>query len=364
MSPQRNPGFFGNNPFDRRSLNKALAASGLSLAVVPMFASPVRASDLTLYEWGGYELPEFHPEYTAATGGSPEFTFFADEEEALQKIRAGFRPDLSHPCVGSIGRWRDAGVIKPIDTARIERWDDIIPSLLEFEGLVVDGEAYFMPWEFGYTAVAYNPALIDPADQGFSLLIDPAFKGRISCGSQIDEAVVVGGVIGGFADPFVPTEDEIAQLPDIWRQLITNARFLWSTISEYEQAMASGEVAASYIWTQSIPPLAEEGVELRIVDPVLPWMCGLVLNTDGAGDEDLAYAYMNAMLDPQAGKALVELYGYGHANRNTYPLVSDEILAANGLTDPVSLLSKGIFFKAIPERDRLITMWEEVQAGI
>lgn len=257
---------------------------------------------------------------------------------ALQRNPAGL------PLVGHVGGR---------NTCRIDRWDEIIPSLLEFEGLVVDGKAYFMPWEFGYTAVAYNPALIDPA-----------FQGRVSCGSQIDEVVAVGGVIGGFADPFEPTEEEIARLPGIWHELVANARFLWSTISEYEQAMASGEVAASYIWTQSIPPLAEQGVELRIVDPVLPWMCGLVLNSGGEGNEDLAYAYMNAMLDPQAGKALVELYGYGHANRNTYPLVNDAILAANGLSDPVSLLSKGIFFKAIPEGDRLITMWEEVQAGI
>ena len=70
------------------------------------------------------------------------------------------------------------------------------------------------------------------------------------------------------------------------------------------------------------------------------------------------------MSEPPGRQGLVELYGYGHANRNTYPLVSDEILAANGLTDPVSLLSKGIFFKTIPDRDRLITMWKEVQAGI
>jgi len=349
---------------DRRSFSRGLAAAGLSVSAVPLFANQAHADELLLFEWSGYELPEFHPEYIEQTGGSPAYTFFADEEEALQKIRAGFRPDLSHPCVGTVGRWRDAGVIKPIDTSRIARFDEIIPSLLEFEGLVVDGETWFMPWEFGYTAIAYNPAMIDPGDEGFALLIDPANKGRVATGAQIDEAVAVAGVIGGFADPFEPTEAEIEQLPDIWRQLVDNCRFLWGDITEYEQALAGGEIAASYIWTQSIPMLAEQGVELKIVDPILPWMCGLVLNADGAGDEDLAYDYMNAMLDPEAGKILVEWYGYGHANRNTYPLVDEAVLAANGLSDPVSLLSKGIFFKAIPERDRLITMWEEAQAGM
>jgi len=348
----------------RRQANMALGAAGLTFAAMPL-SSARAAPNLTLFEWSGYELPEFHPEYTAKYGGEPAYSFFAEEEEALQKMRAGFNVDLSHPCTASVTRWRDAGIIKPIDTSRIERWNDIIPDLFKPKGLVVDGEHYFMPWDFGYSAIAYNPAIIDVENPSFDIMVDPRFAGKVSMNTQIDVAVAVGGVIGGFANPFDPTEDEMVELEQIWRQLLQNSRFVWSDVTEYEQAFASGEIGAAYIWTSSIATLGAQGIELRVVPPILPWVCGFAVNVDGPGSEDQAYDYLNAMLDPEGGAALIELYGYGHSNRNSYALVDPEVLAANGLTDPVGLLNSGIFFDEIPaeKRERLITMWDQVQAG-
>ena len=56
-------------------------------------------------------------------------TFFADEEEAFQKIRTGFRADLAHPCSQSAVKWRKAGIIEPIDTSRLKNWSKVIVRL-------------------------------------------------------------------------------------------------------------------------------------------------------------------------------------------------------------------------------------------
>lgn len=349
----------------RREMTGALGAAGLTAVALPIGRAQA-APDLTIFEWNGYELPEFHPAFAAAYGGEPSYSFFAEEEEALQKMRAGFNVDLSHPCTASVSRWRDAGIIRPIDTGRISRWDEIIPDLFKPKGLVADGQTWFMPWDFGYSAIGYNPAIIDIADPTFAIMTDPRFAQKVSMSVQVDVAVAVGGVIGGFADPFDPTEAEMAALETIWKELVSNSRFLWSDITEYEQALASGEIGAAYIWTSSIASLAAQGIELRVIDPILPWVCGFALNTDGPGDEQQAYDYLDAMLDPEGGAALIELYGYGHANRNSYDLVDPAVLAANGLSDPVGLLNAGIFFDEIPaaKRERLIAMWDAVQAGM
>ena len=215
----------------RRDLTAALGAAGLAMGVLPV--RPAHAApDLTLFEWNGYELPEFHPEFTAKHGGEPQVSFFAEEEEALQKMRAGFRPDLSHPCTASVTRWRDAGIIKPIDTARIARWDEIIPDLFKPKGLIVDGQAFFMPWDFGYSAIAYNPAMIDVENPTFALMADPRFAGKVAMNTQIDVAVAVGGVIGGFANPFDPTDEEMVTLRGVWQELLKTSRFLWGDITE------------------------------------------------------------------------------------------------------------------------------------
>ena len=89
---------------------------------------PAQAADseLIVFDWGGYEDPNFFPDYIEKHGSEPTYSFFTDEEEAFQKMRAGFRADLGHPCSQSVVKWREAGLLEPIDTSRLSRWDEVI----------------------------------------------------------------------------------------------------------------------------------------------------------------------------------------------------------------------------------------------
>src|SRR3546814_6965581 len=76
--------------------------SGLlgGVALLALTAAPAVAADpdLTVFDWAGYEDPAFHQDYLEKHSDSPSFAYFGDEEEAFQKLRAGFRADLGHPC--------------------------------------------------------------------------------------------------------------------------------------------------------------------------------------------------------------------------------------------------------------------------
>lgn len=83
----------------RRQMLTALASAGVVALPVASFrsasAKPVANTvDLSLLEWNGYENPLFHPEYTARYGGEPKVAFFAEEENALQRILTGYPVDL------------------------------------------------------------------------------------------------------------------------------------------------------------------------------------------------------------------------------------------------------------------------------
>lgn len=348
----------------RRAFGSLLAAAGVGVAVAATGRNARAASDLLVYEWASYEDPMFYPEYLAKHEG-PSYAFFGGEEEALQKLRAGFEADLTHPCTANINRWREAGMIKPIDTARIARWSEIIPKLLTFKGVEYDGKTWFMPWDWGYSVVAYRPDLL-PADKPtFELMLDPRAAGRVGMNQQFDVALAVAGEIAGFADLFNPTDAEAAKLPDLWKRLVKQSRFLWTDSTEVENAMANGEVTIAYLWGSSVKNLRGQGIPLEIIPPVLPWACGLVLNTGGKGDEDLAYEYLNALLDPEGGKNLVG-WGYGHANSKSFALVDPAELEALGFSDVETLFAQGkVFDEVAPDkRDQLIQAWEEAQAGL
>ena len=51
-------------------------------------------AELLVFDYSGFEMPEYHQDYIAAHGASPTFTFFGDEDEAFQKLRSGFRADV------------------------------------------------------------------------------------------------------------------------------------------------------------------------------------------------------------------------------------------------------------------------------
>jgi len=351
----------------RREFARIMVGAGLTMVAVPLARRPAEAApNLTLFEWAGYENPAYHPEYTKKHGGEPSYTFFSDEEEALQKILAGFNPDLSHPCTANIRRWKDAGVIKPIDTKRIERWGEIMPELFGAKGMVIDGEHYMMPWDFGFSQIVYNPDILPLDKPSYDIMADPSYAGKVSMNGQLDVVVAVGGVIAGNKNIFDPSDAEIDRLVEVWRGMVKASRFLWSDATEIEQAMAAKEIGAAYMWTSSLVDLRKQGLRLEVIPPLLPWICGFVMNTDGPGDEQQSYDYLNAMLDPAAGKAAIEANGYGHPNPKSFDLVDKAFLQSYGIDDPVNALKVGIFFDEIPaaKREKLIALWDQVKAGL
>lgn len=352
----------------RRQMMSVLASVGVGVAASPLMSKRTNAAsvDLSILEWNGYEYESFHPEYNAKYGGQPEVTFFSEVEDAFQKMRAGFQVDLVHPCTGGVAKFKDAGLIKPLETDRISRWGEVIPDLLEVKGVRIDGQYYFAPWDWGFSTVGFNPEVIKVEEPSFDLFVDPRFKGKTSLTSQIGVNILVAGVIGRWKNPLDPTEEEMETAPEIFTKMLQNARFVWTDSTQLEQAWVAGDVGISYIYGSASRRMKEEGIPVEIVDPVMPWMCGLCVSSNGAGSEDQAYEYIDAMLDPVGGKSLFDEYGYGHANVNTTKLIDPVAAKEKGLDDPVTLLQKGVFFDEIPpEKDaKLIEMWHEAQASL
>lgn len=150
-------------------------------------------SDLVVFDWAGYEDPEFFKAYFEKHGDNPTFAFFGDEEEAFQKLRSGFKADLSHPCAQSVPKWREGGLLEPIDTSKINAWNSLIPGLRDMEGFSHDGKVYFVPIDWGNTSLTYRTDKVPAADvASLQVFNDPKYRGRISIGDNVDDATTTG----------------------------------------------------------------------------------------------------------------------------------------------------------------------------
>lgn len=354
----------------RRDLNKMLAAAGLSLVMLPMGRkAQAAADDLIYYTWTGYDVAELFPAYVEKEGGLPSCPIFGDEEEALQKLRAGFQTDVVHPCSARIRRWREAGVIQSFDPGRLSNWGDVFDDLKTVNGANDDGQQWFVPVDWGNTSVIYRTDLFDlqGEPESWTMLWDERYRGRLSIGDDITDTSVIAGLVAGAADPYAMTDEEMAKVRELLRQQKPLIRFYWSDNTAMEQGLASGELVAASAWNSSVVTLKNAGVPVAYAQPkegILSWCCGLVM-ASAARQQDLAYELMDAMISPEAGEWLITEQGYGHSNRKSFEIVDAETLDELGLPqDPTALFRTSNFSRENENLDELQAMFEEVKAGL
>ncbi len=351
----------------RRDLLKSLAALGIGVAVMPLIPGRASAAEqATLFTWDGYEVAELHKAYNKKNGEAPGFAIFADEDEAFQKMRAGFTPDVSHPCSYNVPRWRDAGLLQAIDTKRISNWGDVISSLKTIDGTQKDGKQWFVPFDWGNTSILYRTDLVDIKEESWGLMWDERYKGRLSTFGSIDETVPYAAIYAGI-DPYNMSDGDMAKVRALLKKQRPLIRFYAEDETSIEQAMAAGEIVAGSTWNSSAAALKSQGLSVKFMNPkegIMTWVCGLVLLKE-APNVDKAYDLIDGMLAPDAGAFMIEDYGYGHANGKSFDLVSDDVIQAAGLSrDVEAFLKKGIFSKQFKDRDAVTAMFEEVKAGI
>jgi spermidine/putrescine transport system substrate-binding protein len=337
------------------------AASVLAMAT----SATAQDRDLLVFDYSGFEMPEYHQDYIDLHGASPTFTFFGDEDEAFQKIRSGFRADVSHLCAPSVTRWTESGLLVPWDTSRITAYDGLNASLMGEE--IGAGQTYFIPTDFGSTAIAYNPEQVSEEDvASLQVFTNPAFAGRMTIPDNVDDAYALAYLATGVTNWQDVTEEQFQAASNWLREVHPNLRTYWTDPAELSQLLSSGEILVSWAWNETYPAMVEEGrpiaFQREAAEGSSLWLCGYVKLASGQGSEDKAYDYLNAFLSENSVVPLLE-EGYGSANAVALDaLVSDEDLVASGLGEiDAPILAQ--LPKSNESREMHAEMFELIKAG-
>lgn len=302
-------------------------------------------------------------------GAPPDTPLFADNEEAFTKIRSGFVVDITFPCSSMIPRWRDAGILQPIDTTRLSNWPYVFDELKTLEGMQADGHQWFVPIDWGQTLITYRTDLVDlqGEQESWSLLWDERFAGKLSMLGAAEDAWWCAAIYAGIDTANVDAAG-MAKVKELLQRQRPLLREHASDTTSLEQSLATGEFVAAKTWNNSALQLQNEGIPVKFANPkesVLTWCCGLVLMKD-APHEAKALDLIDAHLDPRSGSFEIMEFAYGHANRKSCESVSETDLIARGLSkNPLEILARGVFVgPQPPEIEQAINReWEEITAG-
>ena len=357
---------------NRRQVNQILASVGVATVSVPLTGNWAHAAtNLTLFTWAVYDSPELHPAYIEKYGSTPRVSLFADNDEAMTKLRAGFTSDVSVPTSYVVSRYRDAGLLSPIDPARIEAWDDIFDELKDIKGLAMDGKQWAVPWSWGNSSIIFRPDLAPeysgPENNSWEIMWDPKYSGRIAQRDSMDAAVLQAALLLGI-DPYTMDDDEIEKVRAKLAEQRELLRYYWSSDSDMEQSFAGGELVAAYSWNSSYSRMLKQGIEVEWMNPkegIFTWCDTQVLLNSGTASDDERYDYLNATLEPIAGKFMIEEFGFGSANEKAFDIADKMLMNEFGYSDPKALIAGSKLFETWDPmvREKANIMFEELKAG-
>jgi len=353
---------------DRRS--KALlsgvvaAAFFTATALMPVVAKA--DGKLTYFTWSGYELPEFNKSFLDAHPDGVDISTFGDDDDAFTQVKAGFHPDIAHPCYDKVARWNQEGLLQPIETAKIKNWDNIFPLFRNLPDLQAGpGKVWMVPWDWGNTSVLYRTDLVKNPEQSWNLLWDKDLAGRIAVIDAVHDTPIVAAILAG-VNPFDMTPAEMDKVADKLREQRPLVSSYTTDMTSVEQSLASGQLVAAMTWNASAVALKKQGVPVEYMKPkegMLTWACGFVLLKD-AKNVDLAYDFINSRLETASGQKLIEDYGYGSSTSTAFAAEPKATLDSLELpSDPNEELKTTIFTGPMKQADDLAKMFEKVKAG-
>ena len=322
-----------------------------------------------LFQWEDYVDPPFLQEYAKRFGELPRTSIFADEDEAFAKLRAGFKADVTGPCYYEFPRWRDAGLLQPIDVSKLKNWSRIPARLRELPGISAGpGRVWFVPHYWGNTSITYRTDLAPEyvGHDSWNILFDPRYKGRVAALEGVDDTVpLVARSIG--VDAYTMNDADWGRVEGKLRALVGQLRFVASDDTSLAQGLASGELVAAMSWREVYKALKMEGKKVAFMNPpggAFTYVCGLVVGHDTRNYEK-ALALIDSALSDQAADYTIRKIGNVPANSSILAQEPDAVFESLGVTRDVdALLDSGTFQKPLKNKQQIVAAWSDIRAGL
>jgi len=179
-------------------------------------------------------------------------------------------------------------------------------------------------------------------------------------------AVTVSSYIHGWDETQI-TPEQLAQIKDEWITQRGLNLFYWAGEPELVEGMAGGDVWVAYAWQGAYATLLGQGVPVAYANPQEgrnSWV-GVYGIRKCTPNYDLALKFLDAKLAEATGNNVVNLFYYGHVNRDVMNGITDETLKRAFSIDDPDILQKTNFTPDLTaeQRDAWTAMWAEVKAA-
>ena len=241
------------------------------------------------------------------------------------------------------------GLLEEIDYEQISNAANILPNLRL---------SYGVPQIFSGKVVLYNPDLMD-MPQSYADVFTPDMGDNLGViDIQYRHVIAVASLVAGGSVTAV--EDGQRLLLEL-RQ--AGAR-VYPTNEAFAQALETQEISGGIMWKARSLQWQSAGINVLSVTPsegFIPFVSGFVIPRNAPNKEG-AYAYMNALLEPEAQLRFAENMGYAGSVSNAP--IPDDLQESIGFSPEQVEAMQPLDFEFFVENDvELKSWWDQVFLG-
>jgi len=252
-------------------------------------------------------------------------------DEMVTLMRTGQYDGVSASGNASV-RMIAGGDVAPIDTKILTNYPDIAPFLKDQPYNSVNGQMYGAPHGWGANLLAYNTKDITPAPTSWSVIYDPAHKGKVTI---YDDPITIADAAlylkATQPDLKISNVYELDQKQfDASVALLKKQRPLigqfWADVTKQQQGFTQGDLQVGSIWQYTANLLSADKQPVKTTVPTegaTGWSDTWMLSSKAA-HPNCMLKWMNYIQTPSVQAQVAEWFGEAPANLKACDVTTDK----------------------------------------
>lgn len=285
---------------------------------------------LYVFNWTDYISDDLIKKFEKENNCKVIYDTYNSNENMLTKLlttKSSY--DIVVPSGDHVTIMAQKGLLEPINTKKLKNYANLDQTILEKSRSFDPDNKYSIPYFWGTTGFVYNKKYVPNnviESNSWNIIAHPFFKGKNKVTMLDDPREVIGSalVLSGY-NPNETSEIALKKAEDVLMS--------WDeSISQFDSDSYKNEIQDGTTWLAH----SYNGDALQIMDSnpdigfILPkegnslWIDSIVI-PKYAENKDLAYKFIDFLLDAENGKINAEYVQYATPNKASLELLSDEV---------------------------------------
>jgi len=343
----------------------------LALATLLFPSCGKKTPTLNLLVWEGYSDPSFVHAFEEQNHCKVSASYMGSSDELTTKLRGGSAGiyDVISPSSDVATSIANAGLAEPLDLTKLPAYAQLSPQLTSLPLVRVSGKVFGVPFMWGPDPLIYDTTAFPKPPDSWTVFWDSKYRGKISVWDDLSTVYMAAQVLGfDKPDPsqlYNLTDEQLEAVKKKLLELKPNIRKMWSTGGELTNLFQNHEIVAAMGWPLMTNQLRKINFPVGETIPkenTTGWIDHLMI-TAGSDNKELAYKFLEYMIEAQTQKKVTDVTGYTPANPQAAQFMTPDQVKSLHLDDVDNYQKRLYFWQNVPRRAKYNEIWNEVKAA-